>query len=66
MRKALFNLHLYGALIAGIFVAILGTTGGIIAFEPELDHLTHPHLFRVTPQGQPLSVAAMLQAASAA
>ena len=39
MRKLIFNLHLYLALIAGVFVVILGVTGGIMAFEPELDHV---------------------------
>jgi uncharacterized iron-regulated membrane protein len=49
MRKLLFNLHLYVALIAGVFVLILGLTGAIMAFEPELDHLLHPGLSYVTP-----------------
>lgn len=39
MRKVIFSLHLYLALIAGVFVVILGVTGGIMAFEPELDHV---------------------------
>src|SRR5262249_51603095 len=39
------------ALIAGGFVVILGLTGSIMAFEEELDHLTHPRLFHVAPTG---------------
>jgi uncharacterized iron-regulated membrane protein len=57
MRKAVFNLHLVGATIAGVFIVILGLTGGVMAFEDELDHLTHPRLFHVTPQGTPKSLA---------
>jgi uncharacterized iron-regulated membrane protein len=57
MRKALFTLHLYIALIAGIFVVILGATGSIMAFEPELDRLLHPKLSYVTPQARMLSLA---------
>ena len=49
-RKLLFTLHRYVALIAGIFVAILGTTGGIMSFEPEIDRMLHPKLSYVTPQ----------------
>lgn len=57
MRKLLFNLHLYFALVVGVFIAILGLTGSIMAFEPEIDHLTHPHRSYVRPQGQPKTLA---------
>ncbi len=66
MRKLLFNLHLYCALIVGVFVVIIGLSGSIIAFEPELDRLMNPHLFRVEPQGQTLSVAELFQDAARA
>jgi len=41
VRRVLFNLHLYLALTAGVFIVILGGTGAIMAFEPELDHVLH-------------------------
>ena len=41
VRRLLFNLHLYMALIAGAFITILGVTGAIMAFETELDRLFH-------------------------
>ena len=53
MRKFLFNIHLYLALLAGVFVLTLGLTGSIMAFEPELDHLLHPRLSYVTPGAAP-------------
>ena len=56
MRKLLFNLHLYIALIAGVFVVILGLTGSIMAFEPEIDHLLHWKLTHVAPQARALSL----------
>ena len=43
MRKLLLNLHLYSALIAGAFIIILGLTGSVMAFEPEIDHQTCPN-----------------------
>ena len=55
MRKFLFNLHLYCALVAGAVIAILGVTGSIMAFEQELEHVLHPHRSYVQPQGQPKS-----------
>ena len=57
MRKLLFNLHLYFALVVGVLIAILGLTGSIMAFEPEIDHLTHPHRSYVKPEGQPKTLA---------
>jgi uncharacterized iron-regulated membrane protein len=35
MRRVLFHLHLYAALIIGAFILVLGLTGSIMAFEPE-------------------------------
>jgi len=66
MRKLLFNLHLYLALVAGVFILILGVTGSIMAFEPEIDHLLHRNLWHVTPQGRPLSLAEITAAVNKA
>lgn len=57
MRRLLFNLHLYAALAAGAFVVVLGATGCIMAFEPELDRLLHWRLWHVTARVQALSIA---------
>jgi uncharacterized iron-regulated membrane protein len=57
MRKLIFNLHLYVALAAAVFVIILGITGSIMAFEPEIDHLLHWSLTYVKPAGHALSLA---------
>jgi uncharacterized iron-regulated membrane protein len=56
VRKFLFTLHLLLALIAGVFIVILGLTGSVIAFEPELDHLFHPKLWYVQPRQRSLSL----------
>ncbi|HEY6968626.1 MAG TPA: PepSY-associated TM helix domain-containing protein [Candidatus Angelobacter sp.] len=57
MRKLIFNVHLYLALLAAVFIMILGVTGSIMAFEPEIDHLLHPRLSYVKPAGPALSLA---------
>ena len=54
MRKLLLALHLWTTLAAGAFIVILGVTGSVMAFEPELDRLFHASLFDVSPQGAPL------------
>lgn len=56
MRRLLFNLHLYAALIAGVFILVLGLTGSIMAIEPEIDHLLHWKVTYVTPLGRILSL----------
>jgi uncharacterized iron-regulated membrane protein len=56
MRKLILNLHLYTALVAGLFIVILGVTGSVMAFEPELDHLFNPALFKVQPGPSPVPV----------
>src|SRR5215472_11119930 len=57
MRKLIFNLHLYLSLLASAFVIILGITGSIMAFEPEIDHLIHRKLAYVTPGPHALPLA---------
>ena len=56
-RRILLYVHLTLALAAGVFVLIFAVTGSIMAFEPELEHLSRPHLFYVHPQGTPKSLA---------
>ena len=66
MRKLIFNLHLYTALVAGVFVVILGVTGSIMAFEEELDHMFNPALFRIQPGARKLPIAQLLASLRAA
>jgi uncharacterized iron-regulated membrane protein len=56
MRSLIFNVHLFIALIAGAFIVILGVTGSIMEFEPELDRLLHPQLSYITPGKRVLSL----------
>jgi len=66
MRKVFFNLHLYLALIVGLFVVVVGVTGSIMAFEEEIDHALNSKLFKVEPRGERLTPTAILAAASKA
>ena len=52
MRKLILNMHLVIALTAGAFMVILGVTGSIMEFAPELDRLLHPQMSYVTPGGE--------------
>jgi uncharacterized iron-regulated membrane protein len=55
MRKFIFNVHLYLALTAAAFVILMGLTGSIMGFEPEIDRLLHRKLAYVAPGGHALS-----------
>ena len=57
MRKFIFQVHLYIGLIAGLFLVLLGITGSIMAFEPEIDHLLHHRLSYVDAGDRTLSLA---------
>jgi uncharacterized iron-regulated membrane protein len=66
VRKALFNIHLYLALVSGFFLLILGLTGSIMAFETEIDHVLHWNLSYITPQGNPKPLTELGEAVSKA
>ncbi len=64
VRQFILNLHLSIALVAGAFVMILGVTGSILSFEPELDRLFHPHLSYVSPRSEYLTLQEVGEAVS--
>jgi uncharacterized iron-regulated membrane protein len=47
-RRIILQVHLYLGLAAGIFLAILGLTGSIMAFEGDIDHWLNPDRWYVT------------------
>jgi uncharacterized iron-regulated membrane protein len=64
VRRLILNIHLFIALIAGAFMVILGVTGSIMAFDPELDRLLHPQLSYVAPDRRVISLSEIGDAAS--
>jgi uncharacterized iron-regulated membrane protein len=46
-RGVLLKVHFWLGLAAAIFLAILGLTGSVMAFENDYDHWLHPELFYV-------------------
>jgi uncharacterized iron-regulated membrane protein len=63
MRKLIFTIHSWLGLIAGLFLVLLGLTGALMAFEPEIDHLVHHSLSYVTPGEKTLPLATLGRAA---
>ncbi len=59
MRAVLLKAHLVVALAAGAFLAVLGATGAVMAFEEPLAVLARPDLMKVPPGGKPLPLATL-------
>lgn len=53
LRNGLLRLHRYAGLALAAFLIIIGSTGSVIAFFPELDRLLNPDLLAVESQGSP-------------
>ena len=61
-RIPLVKLHRYAGLALALPLAVLGLTGSIIVFDPELDAWLNPELFELAqPGGQPLPAAELLR-----
>jgi uncharacterized iron-regulated membrane protein len=56
LRRLIITVHLLISLVAGTFITILGISGSVLVFEPEIDHLLHPHLSYVLPDRTPMSL----------
>ncbi|MGJ0489906.1 PepSY-associated TM helix domain-containing protein [Methylobacter sp.] len=51
-RQTWLKIHLYLALIAGFFFALMGLTGSVSVYREELDELLNPQLVIELPQGK--------------
>src|SRR5215469_8729620 len=65
VRSVLFNLHLAGGLVAGVFLLISGVSGAVLAFSDEIDAFLQPSVFKVAPQAQRLPLTQLAASASA-
>src|SRR5690606_14748298 len=55
LRNAIFQLHWFFGITAGIVLAVVGVTGGILSFEDELLKALNPGVLTVQARGEPLS-----------
>lgn len=60
-RKALFQFHLWGGLILGLYFAVVCLTGSIVVYKKELERLQIPRLVKVEPSNESGSFAAMVK-----
>ena len=54
LRKLLLWIHLVIGLGAAIVLILLGTSGALLVFEPEIEHSLNASLYRIQPQGSRL------------
>jgi sulfite reductase (NADPH) flavoprotein alpha-component len=59
-RNAVFQLHWFFGITAGIVLAIVGVTGGILSFEDELLKALNPGVMTVQPRGEALPPGALV------
>jgi uncharacterized iron-regulated membrane protein len=60
VRKAIFNTHLYAALITGSILVVIAVTGCLLVFELEMDRWLDPKVSYVQPQGEPVPLTGIL------
>lgn len=65
-RELWLQLHLYLGLFAGAVLVLLGLTGSLLVFYPQMDALLDEALVRVQPGGVPLPMSEILTRADAA
>lgn len=51
LRKLLLWTHLIIGVAAAIVLILLGTSGALLVFEPEIEHALNASLYRIQPQG---------------
>lgn len=65
-RTVWLKVHLYLALIAGFFFALMGLTGSVSVYREELDELLNPNLVIEQPSGKRLSMDKIMAAVQTA
>ncbi|MDM5295258.1 PepSY-associated TM helix domain-containing protein [Peribacillus simplex] len=48
IRRIIAKIHLWLSMLAGVFIVLIGLTGSLLVFEPELNSILHPNLYKVT------------------
>ena len=66
VRPLLVTVHRWVGLVAALFLALLGTTGAVMAFEVPIDDALNARLHLVTPRGSWLPVAELVRRLEAA
>ncbi|RNF86079.1 PepSY domain-containing protein [Montanilutibacter psychrotolerans] len=55
LRNAIFQVHWFLGITAGLVLALVGATGAMLSFEDEILKAINPGVMTVEPKGQPMS-----------
>jgi sulfite reductase (NADPH) flavoprotein alpha-component len=61
LRNIIFQLHWFFGITAGIILALVGVTGGLLSFEHDILRLVNPGVITVTSTGERLEPSALLE-----
>src|SRR5579871_2309012 len=65
-RLWMFNVHLYAGLALGILATLVGLSGSVIVYKPEIERGLAGAITRITPGGSPRPLTELYAVASAA
>jgi sulfite reductase (NADPH) flavoprotein alpha-component len=60
-RNAIFQLHWFFGITAGIVLALVGVTGGVLSFEDEILKALNPGVMTVEPRGRALAPSVLVE-----
>jgi uncharacterized iron-regulated membrane protein len=61
LRDLVFPLHRYIGLVVGLILVVIGLTGSLLVFYPEMNEfMVHQQVGQIAPQGEPLSLEIIL------
>lgn len=63
MRKFILQVHLWIGLVAGAVLSVVGITGSLYVFQPELTVVLYPHLYKAMPAAKAVEVREVLHQA---
>lgn len=65
-RRILVVSHRWVALIIGVLLVVISTSGALVVYEPELLRASHPQLYHSTPAPNPIGFSAAIDAVAGA
>jgi uncharacterized iron-regulated membrane protein len=51
LRRAIFQIHLWVGIVVALYAVVIGVSGSILVFAPEMERALEPHLQLVSPGG---------------
>lgn len=66
LRRAVFQIHLWAGIVVALYAVVIGISGSILVFGPELERALEPHLQLVHPGGGSAPLQPVLEAVHAA